>query len=447
MWGTLFFLLIGGGIMTWMNQKRNLDRLRAWQDAAVSCGMQVAKTSSVLSPELKASAGQVEVRMEVSGDKGQLTRIVVRAPGQWRSFRNVTIRPESLIKWAREIEIGDESFDKTFFIEGPPRLAFAALNAETRRLLGRVNAEGRLEISFGELRADMPDEKVGDVLPLLLDLSRRFAQPLDVPRRLAENAEQDPEPGVRLQNLLLLIRELPDDPGTLEVLRKACSDTSPEIRLRAARKLGAEGRDVLLALAENPEDDDRSAEALSALAGELPFERTRVILDRALNRRRPRTARICLEAIGRSGNTAAVDVLEKVMSREKGELAAVAAQGLEAIGSPASEPALILALQREQTDLQVAAARALGRVGSVDAVLPLKELADRFLPGDLRRAARQAIAEIQARVQGASPGQLSLAGGEAGQLSLATAPAGQLSLAGHPGGQLSLGKDEAGNRS
>jgi hypothetical protein len=38
--------------------------------------------------------------------------------------------------------------------------------------------------------------------------------------------------------------------------------------------------------------------------------------------------------------------------------------------------------------------------------------------GALRRAVRQAIAEIQSRVTGASPGQLSLAAGDAGQVSL-----------------------------
>jgi molecular chaperone DnaK (HSP70) len=47
----------------------------------------------------------------------------------------------------------------------------------------------------------------------------------------------------------------------------------------------------------------------------------------------------------------------------------------------------------------------------------------------LRSAARQAVARIQSRRVGASPGQLSLASDEAGQLSLADEdPKGQLSL-------------------
>jgi len=47
----------------------------------------------------------------------------------------------------------------------------------------------------------------------------------------------------------------------------------------------------------------------------------------------------------------------------------------------------------------------------------------------MRRTARQAIAEIQSRLAGAAPGQLSLAAGESGQLSLAEGEEGQLSLA------------------
>jgi len=42
---------------------------------------------------------------------------------------------------------------------------------------------------------------------------------------------------------------------------------------------------------------------------------------------------------------------------------------------------------------------------------------------------RQAIAEIQSRLPGASPGQVSLAEGETGQLSLADDSAGRVSIA------------------
>src|SRR6185436_6156063 len=174
---------------------------------------------------------------------------------------------------------------------------------------------------------------------------------------------------VRLQNLLCLIRELPEAPETLEALRTACSDPSPEVRLQAAKGRGAEGRDLLLDLAESQVDDAVSAEAVSALDRELPFERTKAILDHALDGSRPKTARACLEALGRSGDAAAVEL------------------------------PLILALQREEADLRLAAANALGRAGSVAAVLPLQEAAERS-PRDkeLNQATREAIAEIQSRL-------------------------------------------------
>jgi len=224
------------------------------------------------------------------------------------------------------------------------------------------------------------------------------------------------------------------------VLRTACADESPRVRLRAAQELGAEGREVLLELAASMTDDETSAQAVASLDRELPVERTRALLVQALRRRLHQTARACLEALGGSTAPEDVETLAKVMAREQSELAAAAATALGRTGSPAAEPPLIQALRSEPRDLQVAAANALARVGTVAAVLPLKEAAERSAHDSaLLKATRQAIAEIQLRLPGASPGQLSLAGTEAGRLSLAPTEAGQLSLADDAAGQLSLG--------
>ncbi len=439
------FLLVGA-TMLGFGFMASRNRLGAWQDAAQSCGLQVVETSAGWRPRLRARSGLVYVRMEMFGDKGQSTLVAVEAPAP-PEFHGVTIRPESSFELGREIEIGDRHFDDTFFIQGPPRLVLALLDAKTRRLLVDLKEKGGIVITSGELRAYVSgDEKVAAVLSLLLQVQRGFAS--NVLQRLVENATEDPDPGVRLQNLLLLIRELSWSPETERALRKACSDPVPEIRLRAAKQLGAEGRGVLLDLAENLEDDTVSAEAFTVLDRELPFERVNAILGLAMRRRRLQTARVCLEAIGRRRAAAGVDLLVKVMEREHGELVLAAAKALGEIGNPAAEPSLIQALQRDDADIRVAAAQALGRAGSAAAVLPLKEAAERSrLDLELRSAARQSIAEIKSRVQGASPGQLSLAGAEAGQLSLAGAEAGQLSLARTEAGQLSLAKDPAGQLS
>ena len=444
MWELLLFNLLPLGVgaaalLPYLLRRRR--RLRDWQDAADVCGLQVVETSG-WSPQLTTRAGPVTVTLEAA--YGDETRVFIRGPVS-PSLHAVSIRREPLLRRAPEIEIGDPSFDSTFFIEGPKRHVLALLDAEMRDRMIRANKESRLQISTGILLAELPDKMVLFLLSLLVDIGQRLAQPMDVLQRLTDNAHRDPEPGVRLQNLLLLARELPGEPWTVEALRTACSDPSPGIRLRAAQELGAEGRGVLLELAEGLEDDASSAQAVSLLGGELPGERTQSILFGALRKRSLQAARACLEALGKSGDAAAIDALAKVTTLEEGELASAAALALGATGNRAVEPPLIDALQREQADLRVAAASALGRIGSAAAVLPLQEAAERFWHDlELRRTSRQAIAEIQSRLQGASPGQLSLEEAEAGQLSLAQSGAGQLSLAPDPAGHLSLspGKPE-----
>ena len=160
------------------------------------------------------------------------------------------------------------------------------------------------------------------------------------------------------------------------------------MRLRAAMALGEEGRETLVDLVARADTGDScAARAIVSLGERLSAKAAGAALRRALGGAgRPLTARACLEALGQRGR-------------------------------PEAEGLLLEALRSEEAPVSVAAAQALGRAGTVTAVAPLLEAAERS--ADLRRAARQAIAEIQARLAGAEPGQLSLAGGEAGALSLA----------------------------
>jgi hypothetical protein len=87
---------------------------------------------------------------------------------------------------------------------------------------------------------------------------------------------------------------------------------------------------------------------------------------------------------------------------------------------------MLSALRHGDGQVALAGAKALGRAGTVGAVPVLRDAAKRG--GDLARAGRQAIAEIQSRLTGAEPGQLSLAVGEVGALSFADGESGRLSL-------------------
>jgi HEAT repeat protein len=440
-----FVLASGGGMLGAFHWESK--RLRALRDIVELCGLRVVSISrpAALRSKITASAGPVAARIKGSRKRDYGIQVMVTFPGP-PGFSGVRIRRETFrLPGAREIEVGDPAFDSRFYVEGPSRLLSVLLDAETRRLLAEVNTCGQLEIYRGELRVETFDPHLASVLSLLLEIARRFAETGNVAERLAGNARHDPQPGVRLRNLLILSREFPGEAGTVEVLRSACADPSPQIRLRAAMELGAEGYPVLVELAESLENDACSAQAIVRLGRELPFERVRTLLAQTLRSRRIPQARACLEVLGTSGEPEALDVLEKVLAIEKGELAAVAALALGATGSAAAEPPLLPALRRERADIRVAAANALARVGTAAAVLPLKEAAEGATDDpELRRATRQAIAEIQSRLQGASPGQLSLAGAEAGQLSLPQAEAGQLSLATDAAGQLSLPAGEAG---
>lgn len=437
-------LLGGTGVVTWSIRVQNRVLVRSWREIASWSDLRVVDSSQWAGrPFLEAKGGPLEVRFERSRRKEYGTLLGIAVPGP-KGFNEVRIRREKQYRpWgAREIELGDEPFDSRFFVEGPPRLVLALFDAEMRRLM--IDAEeaslhGELEIVDGEIRAETWDSQLPELLPILLEIGRRLAQPADFARRIAGNATLDPAAGVRLQNLRFLVRHFPVKPGMVETLRAACSDADPEIRLWAAKELGAEGRDVLLALAEGTVDDALSAQAVSFLRPRLPFERAAAILTQSLRRRRLQTARSCLEALSGEGAAEAVEILVKVVAREQGELAVAAARALGETGSPEAEAPLLRALEREIPDLQAAAASALGRVGSAASVLALKETAERFFRDpEIRRATRQAIAQIQSRLPGATPGQLSLAGEEAGQLSLAEAEAGQLSFAPDGAGQLSL---------
>lgn len=418
----LVLMYLGGVLYAATRALRN--RLPVWKNAVESCGLKVVESVAGVAPRMTARSQDVEVLLQPSGENRRVV-ILVKVPGP-PDLEKVRLRPQGNVQLTREIEIGDRAFDDQFEIDGPVWLVSAMLDEKTRGLMLEI---GRVSLLLGELRANALDDEIARVLPRLLKLRERLSEPIDVPRRLAVNATKDSLPGVRLHNLLVLVRELPDDPMTAEALQTARTDPSREVRLRVARALGAEGRSLLRELAEELYDDAVSGEAIATLGRELPFESASAILQRALGRRHLRTARSCLRSIGRGKAAGAVGLLAKVLDRERGDLAVIAAQALGSTGSPAAEAPLLRALQLDHAELRVAAAKELGHLGSAAAVLPLKEAAELYRhDAELRRAARQAVAQIQSRVQGASPGQLSLTGAEEGQLSLADDPVGQLSL-------------------
>jgi len=391
------------------------DRTQHWRQAAEDCGLsQPTETRlSVLEAELTATWKGHPFHFSGRHD----THIVVGLPV--RDAEELTLRralPGASLERG-EIEIGDNPFDDAFVVHGAWHIVLARLDAEMRGWLLQLHHDGDVAVLEDRVHVEVwPRHRAGLTasLDILLKILPRLTTKIDVVESLARNALADPEPGVRTENLLALIHEHGGHPRTLDTLRAASHDPHPPMRLRAARERGTEGVGILFELAEGLTDDESSAGAVAALAQQLTPERTRALLARALQRRSYATAEACVELLGR-------------------------------VGDATAEPELVRLLTHEHAPLRLAACAALGTAGSVNAVLPLKERADRKdADKKLRRAAREAVAHIQSRQPGATPGQLSMSpsAAEVGTLSLAAKEAGGVSLADDADGRLSRSDPE-----
>jgi HEAT repeat protein len=407
-------------------------RVGIWLHAARTCGVQGLSPVEVVGfpSEVTGTKDGLNVKIErySRGKHSRGTRVVVWPLDAVAPLR---LRVEGIGSALRktlgmgEVEVGDPTFDQRFLIDGPAPLALAVLDAATRQevwsaLAGRTAVQGsdrpesiesRARLDEATLSVEFADTITGasaeqwlpGLLGTILDLALNLARPRDVPVRLADNALHDPLWAVRLANLRTLVRECPTHPETARALPAASSDQSEEIRLTAAIALGAEGDATLLGLAFEQPRDDISARAVLALGSRLPFARAVQGLGDAVATGRVQTAWACVEALARGVPD----------------------------GGASAEPHLIRAVDHEDARLRIAAAKALGKLGTARAVLPLRQAAERF-GGEQHGVSRQAVAQIQARAVGATPGQLSLSGGGQGQVSLAEDAGGQVSLAPSP---------------
>jgi HEAT repeat protein len=439
--GPVFGILVAatvGSVVYLIASERQRARLRAWRATAERVGLEAVEESEggiFRGASLTARSGALRVRMEryQHGKYDVGTRIVVGglAHGSYGlSLRRegLTTAIEKSLIGEREIELGASEFDREFFVQGQPALALAVLDRATRPLLTRLlrgqigpggEDEVRASLSDGVLTVEIrerlfsdPLEKLPSALAAALEVGRRLVAPGDTAARIAENVRDEPEASARLRGLLLLAREFPDHPATRERLLAARGDASAEVRLRAAMALGEEGRSTLVALVRDEGSSDAvAAKAVAALGDGIPVDLAEATLRRVAGTpESTETTVACLDALGRLGR--------------------VEAEGL-----------LIEALKSSEPQVRAAAARALGRAGTVAAVAALHEAMEARREIS-RSVGRQAIAEIQSRLSGAAPGQLSLSGAEAGALSLADGEPGRLSIAA-PEAELDSGDDPA----
>ena len=420
---------------------RQQARMASWQAAVTHAGLtQVETQDRFIGAAVTARDGDLVVRLETyrRGKHENGTRLTIRSLS--RSSGSLTVRGEGLataldkrLLGARESEIGEESFDRECFVQGPPALAMATLTEPLRRDVARLvhgsllSSDGswiavRGSLSDGVLKVDLRERFFA--APTRAARARRRAAsarglnpPADVATRLVENLGQEPIPGCgrgwskRWRASTRPTRRRPRPCATRAATRTTkcgCERPSP-------RRSKAGGRCSTWC---------RASERPTACGARHRGARARPSLDlaeatlrRALDGNEPHTARACIET-------------------------------LQELRPPRAESLLLEALDLADEAVSVAAARALRSCGGVRAVARLLEVARDGASSELRQAARQAVGAIQSRLPGAAPGQLALADGGSGGLSLADeTPAGQLSLIDAPGAESAAAEPQAAERS
>jgi hypothetical protein len=408
----------GMGVAGTVIDRRALGRV--WLRAAREAGLEdlTVRWLGFWPRSVDGQRGTFRVRIEAGSnhaESGVATRISVHGLSP-----DLEIRPEvpspvpQALRW-RDIELGDEAFDDAMVVTGQPLLATAVLGADLRRRIPALFAPRRepktgdhsavvekgLRLERGQL---MGERVVGDqpewiaaFVRDLLSVAEALLPPDDLAPRLLANVRDDPQPPVRRNSLLMLVREFAGHSATREALRLARVDGDEGVQLEAAIGLGSEGRATLVEIATRDWTGDAcAARAVTELRSALPVDTARAILARALRTRRLQTAAACVESLSRRGPEQA-DVISRVLGVEEGALA-------------------------------VAAARGLGRIGSSSSVVSLRE-AEARLPrdADLRRAVRESIAAIQSRMGEAEGGRVSLAA-EPGRVTLTSEAVGRVTL-------------------
>jgi hypothetical protein len=355
---------------------------RAYLAAAAHVGLTqvVVRKSLGLVVAVEGAAGpfRVWIGFYRAGRHEQHTRVTVSGNGLIPS--GLDLRAEGLASQmgkavgGREIVIGDAGFDGEVYARGPEDLLRALCDARARSLIrALVRLDGH--VLYGGVRVETTKahasaEPVTAALETALEAARCLVPPENVVERIADLVRCDPEIGVRERCLLYLARAHPEHPAVSALLREALTMSSPELRVRAAIALGAEGRETLLGLVGSRYlDAEYAADGIRALGEALPEASGIEILQDALRLTCRPVVQALIEALALRGSAAAVAPLRAAI------------------------------------------------------VAPV-------LGSELRREVHEAIARIQSRLTGAEAGQISVtdAQADAGQLSLSDAAAGQLSL-------------------
>jgi hypothetical protein len=369
---------------------------------------------------------RVHVEHLPGGDGRPSTKVVLSgeriAPGV-RMARESAFSGVQKALSGEDVLIGQQSFDRFVQVAGPEDVVLAVLPATIRKSFQAwVGLGGTLK--DGALTCHLPNDETGpERIPAALQELAGFAKAMavdSVPAALQSNVERDPETGIRLRSLRLLVRDYSRTKQVSAALAAALSDADPEVVLFAAHhQVGAAAREALVKLVANTKvPEELRAAAVELLAQAHPWPAVRECMSKALYTRGATIRRAAVRAAGEAKDAALLDDLVSMLPTQDEDLAEALASAFQEIGGPRAEKALIeLLATTEAPPALKAAAEALGRIGTIAAVEPLMALLEKGLAKD---AARDAVRAIQARLGDVGAGRLSVVepGAGGGALSL-----------------------------
>ncbi len=319
-------------------------------------------------------------------------------------------------------------------VVGDEALAIALLDHGVRR---HSRPGDQLTISETLLGYDSPlaihQAEPDELIAQLVRMTRRLLDALDDDGRvdrarlLLHNIRHDEAESVRAKSVdMLLGRFAKHRESTLAV---ALVDTSPAVRFAAARHLGDEGFDVVLAVLNDPSSSDGLQErALRYLIRHFPPSKIIGVLKDIVCEGDSGKRNIAIRHLGELRHAPAIDWMQQIVATSDHRTTVDIATALADIGRPESEPILLKLLSTPNLDVQLAAVDALGsvgRIGVVERLLPFSR--SRLTDARLQLAASTAIRMIQARRARTGSGALSVVqDSAAGSLSV-TAPSGAVS--------------------
>lgn len=448
MGGLALILFFAAPFVTYLVHARTKDReLRLlksakWAEVGQNLGLELDPNVRGAWPELggERQGFTVGVRFLDSGE-AEISISSPRLPQALHIERNQA-RPGGPDP-KRSIQTGDPRFDQKCAVYGRKSLVMALLDPDTRSALLQLVFQYRGQVSASEITLKQQDgvdrgaEELVEAVELGLCVARALSQlhgSKDLEARINERLLQllasEEERGVR-RKLFQLLRWRLEENAQEQLLVHCLQDQDPELRFEAAKMVGDAAQ-----LSALYEDRDLSAK-LRARALEALMDVQQVssaLLLEALEAPSEIVQRAAVLGLGRAPSDAkSAAALGALLSRTENEaLCQDILEVLQDLRDPAVEPQVCALLQSLKPQIQRAAIRALAALGTARSLPALKRMLEQERAfSDRKKALKQAIAQIQARLE-KTRGALSLG---AGSLQ------GALSAGGEPGRLTVLGED------